>query len=184
MFSVSDYTFAPYKVVWGRIASDVAAAVVGTDVIPHETVSLVGTPTEDEAYYIAAVLNSSPFRFSALAYSQAGGKSFGSPHFLDNLRVPKYISRNKAHRRLVELSRQASARQGEGVGQIESEIDQAALEVWGLTRDELIEIQRNLAELQVRYPVSDVRGLLEGGPSLSEALSAQRRVERGAVAAP
>ncbi|HFD38233.1 MAG TPA: SAM-dependent DNA methyltransferase, partial [Anaerolineae bacterium] len=79
MFNVGDYTFAPWKVVWGRIGNRIGASVIPNG-IPQETISLVACDNEAEAYYIAALVNSTPFQFAAYSYSQAGGKSFGSPH--------------------------------------------------------------------------------------------------------
>ena len=62
LFDVGDYTFAPYKVVWERIASRMGAAVVKADggkpVVPQETITLVASDSPEEAHYICAVLNS------------------------------------------------------------------------------------------------------------------------------
>ena len=149
MFDVGEYTLAPYKVVWSRIASDIIAAVVDSKVIPQETMTLVGVDLEDEAHYLCAVVNSMPFRFSAMAYSQTGGKSFGSPHILENLCIPKFSPANSAHRMLAQLGGEAvgSARQGKAVAKIELKVDEAVAELRGITPIELAEIQRSLAEL-------------------------------------
>jgi len=83
MFAVGTYTFAPWKVVWPNIASALNAAVVasseGKVVVPQHIVTLVACETEDEAHYICALINSSSANFTARAYSQEGGKSFGDP---------------------------------------------------------------------------------------------------------
>src|SRR5207245_7578791 len=74
MFGVGEYTVAPYKVVWGRIGRSIAADVVGSNdgkpVIPQETHTLVALDSKQEAFYLAAVLNSLPFNFAAISYSQ------------------------------------------------------------------------------------------------------------------
>jgi SAM-dependent methyltransferase len=154
--AVSDYTFAPYKVVWGRIATQMAAAVVSATSgekppIPQETISLVAFDDSEEAHYLCAAVNSTPFNFTLQSYSQRGGKSFGSPHVLENVRVPRYDLANPAHRRLAVLSQQAHEATAAGewacMPEIEAEIDRLAAQLWGLTEAELREIQEGLAEL-------------------------------------
>jgi SAM-dependent methyltransferase len=149
-------TFAPCKVVWPRIASEMSASVVvpvGGDKppVPQETVSLVALDDPAEAHYVCAAVNSSPFNFAAQSYSQRGGKSFGSPHLLHNLRVPRYDSGNPTHRGLSALSEQAheatEAADQPRVKEIEEEIDQLAAELWGLSDKELADIKRSLGEL-------------------------------------
>jgi hypothetical protein len=155
LFDVGDYTFAPYKVVWGRIASKMEASVVpgmeSKATIPQETISLVACDAEAEAHYVCASLNSSPFTFAVESYSQKGGKSFGTPSILENVRVPKYDPANPTHLALADLSQQAHAATAAGdaarVREIEAEIDRLAAKLWGLTDAELREIQESLAEL-------------------------------------
>lgn len=161
MIDVGDYTFAPWKVVWTRLAR-VEAAVVGLadgkPVVPQETVTLVDCASEDEAHYIAALINSLPFQFAATAYSQVGGKSMGSMHLLEYLRIPRYDPDNPLHERLATLSKQAhelaatafSARISgaqTALKQVEAEIDQAAAELWELTDRELEDVQYHMKEI-------------------------------------
>ena len=162
MFNVGDYTFAPWKVVWTRIGNKVEAAVASADQIPQETLTLLPTNSEEEAHYACAVVNAMPFQFAAYAYSQAGGKSFGSPHLLQNIRIPRYDPANAVHRRLAELSREAhglapAAYAGDQVARaalrcVEGAVDEAAAALWGLSEAELRDIRRNLAELKGGAP--------------------------------
>jgi len=153
MFDLGDYTFAPYKVVWTRIAK-IEAAVVnlleGKPVIPQETVSLVACE-RDEAFYIAAMINSSIFQFTVISYSQTGGKSMGSMHVLENIHVPRFHPQKPLHLYLAELSERAhEAAQGEDEEElrtIEDEIDTLAAQIWGLSEVELHDIKQSLDEL-------------------------------------
>jgi len=155
MFDVGTYTFAPWKVVWPNIASALNAAVVGLAegkvVVPQHIVTLVACETEDEAHYICALINSSSANFTARAYSQEGGKSFGDPHILEHIRIPRFDRKNPVHLRLAELSEQAheAAKVGDEMRlrEIEAEIDRWAAKLWGLSDDELHEIQRSFREL-------------------------------------
>ena len=117
--NVGDYTFKPYKVVWKYVAgaitgkAEFACAVlrpvqdkyVGMKpLIPNEKLMLVAFEDEDEAYYLAGVLNSSFIRAIAASYMV---ETEISTHLLENVRVPKYDSNNKLHRYIAELSKRA-----------------------------------------------------------------------------
>lgn len=156
MFDVGDYTFAPWKVVWTRLAA-IEAAVVGLmngkSVIPQETITLVDCDSEEEAHFICSLISSSPFQFTSVSYSQVGGKSMGSPHILENICIPKFDPDNQLHLQLAELSQRAhelaahGEEKAEELREVEEEIDQLAAELWGLTDEELKEIKASLKEL-------------------------------------
>jgi hypothetical protein len=155
MFDVGEYTFAPHKVVWGRIGSSLAADAIEPDegraIIPQETHTLVAVLSRDEALYLAAVVNSLPFNFAAVSYSQTGGKSFASPHILENIRVPKFDGKKACCRKLAEFG--AKAKQALAAGRetelekVSGQIDDTALELWRLTQSDLKEIQAGYAEI-------------------------------------
>lgn len=154
MFSVGSYTFAPYKVVWPNMgASEIISAVIskkdGKIILPQHIVTLVGCDSADEAHYICALMNSKVANYSLQAYSMKGGKSFGDPHVLENIRIPKFDRRNKLHLQLAELSEEAHevTAKGGDVSDIELKIDSIAAEIWGLTKEELKEIKTSLQEL-------------------------------------
>src|SRR5690606_16381921 len=98
VFGVGPYTLAPHKAVWHRMIAPLGVAALacreGRPVLPQETHVFVPADSDHEAAYLAGMMNSSPFNCAALAYSQAGGKSFGSPHILQNLRLPRYDPRD------------------------------------------------------------------------------------------
>lgn len=154
MFAVGDYTLAPYKVVWTRIGT-VEAAVVNTldgkSIIPQETITLVACTTKEEAHYIASLINSSIFQYAVTSYSQAGGKSMGSMHVLQNIRIPKFDSAHKVHQELAGLSQNAhyavSIGDEAGLRELEQRIDELAAQIWGLTSEELKEIKKSLEEI-------------------------------------
>ena len=130
--------------------------------MPQETITCISSGSLDEVHYLCALLNSTPFGFAATSYSQTGGKSFGSPHLLENIRVPRFDPANPAHERLGALSQRAHEVAGElstdlatdkrtalqrELADIEAQVDVAAAQLWGITAQELAEVQRNLAEL-------------------------------------
>ena len=159
VFNVGDYTFAPYKVVWTRVAKDISGSVVDSanvvgiskPIVPAETAVLVAFEEETEAHYFCSVLNSTPWRYVIVSTAVHGTGGFGSPNVLEKARIPGYHGGNPAHRRLALLSKEAHEATAAGdltrVQEIETEIDQLAAELWGLTEAELREIQESLAEL-------------------------------------
>jgi hypothetical protein len=156
IMDVGTYTFAPWKVVWPWISKDIRASVVGfinqKPLIPEHNIFFVACKIKQEAFYIAAIMNSSPFNFAARSLFSTGGGGIGSASVLEHIRIPLYNSFNKVHERLANLSEAAHKAVKERnemlLRQIEADIDQAAAELWGLTDDELKVIQQSLAELE------------------------------------
>lgn len=164
MYNVGPYTLAPYKVVWRRMDRQIRAAVVSPIndpelgqrvVVPQETCVLIPTDTEDEAHYLAALLNSSPARCLVQAFSVRGGKGFGSPSMLDYLALKRFSPTEGTHRRLADLGRRARAMAAQpakapaGPSALEEsgilkDIDVAAGATWGFGRRELVAISEHL----------------------------------------
>jgi DNA-binding transcriptional ArsR family regulator len=155
MFDVGDYTLSPVKVVWHRMVAPIGAVVVqkehGKPILPQETHAFVGLQDPIEAFYLAGLLNSLPFNFAVMAYSQAGGKSFGSPHILENLYLPKFKCSDQKHRRVAELAgsiqRRFDGLWEDELAAAETELDEAGAKVWGISEDELAEIRESYREL-------------------------------------
>ncbi len=162
MFNVGDYTFSPHKVVWAGIASDIKAnAISSIDdriVLPEHVHVFVGMESSYAAHYAAAAMNSTPFRAGAIAYSQVGGKSFATPHILEYLNLPIYVPGNEAHKYLVKLSKQAheaaAKEELNKLKEVEARIDEEACSLWGITEDELKDLQAYLSDLQGKGNVS------------------------------
>ncbi len=156
MYNISDYTFAPYKVVWSEIANTLKAAVIGSVedeilgervVVPDHTAILIPSKTETEAHYLCALLNSAPAQLAAMSYIVL----HPDPHVLTRIGIPKYDAKNETHAALSAHSKRAHKHQAKGnagaVKDAETEIDALAAKVWNLTDAELREIQDSLAEL-------------------------------------
>ncbi|HEY3174250.1 MAG TPA: N-6 DNA methylase [Candidatus Polarisedimenticolia bacterium] len=128
IFSVSAETLATWKVVWPRIASRLVAAAVGPregrPVIPQETCTFIACDSEEEACYLAGLMNSSLVNEAARAFAQTGGKSFGAPHLLRQIAIPRYDRVRASHRALSALVRER------GVALTQEDLDSAASGVW------------------------------------------------------
>ena len=153
MFDVGDYTFAPWKVVWRYIASDFIVAVAGPwndkPTVPNEKLMLVACGSAEEAHYLCALLNSSSIRLGVRGFFV---ETQIAPHVIQKFSIPRYDPSNPVHRRLAELSLAAHAAAKVGdekhLKAIEAEIDHTAAKVWGLTDEELREIQQSLKDLE------------------------------------
>jgi hypothetical protein len=157
MYDVAEYTFAPYKVVWPWIATDIRAAVASPDddkvTVPEHNTSFAPFADEQEAHYFCASLGSSSANIVIRARTPGGGGGLASPTILQNVAIPEFDASNPLHQSLAALSQRAhqfAARGADGVAElrlVEAEIDRLAAQLWGITADELAEIGRALVEL-------------------------------------
>jgi len=155
MFAISDYTFAPHKVVWPWISTEMRAAVVSTwedkPVVPEHNTSFVDCSQKAQAHFICGLINSAAGDFVIRSYYSGGGGGIGSPRVLENIRIPKFDSQNPLHLKLAELSEKAhylaAASQDKTLNDIQDEIDHLAGKLWSLSEDELAEIKKSLDEM-------------------------------------
>lgn len=112
---------------------------------------MVAVDSTQEAFYLASVLNSLPFNLAAISYSQTGGKSFASPHILGRIRVPKFDRKIPYCDMLCTLGEKARKAAAKGAAaelqKVSAQINQAVLEIWGLTQSDLKEIEAGYAEI-------------------------------------
>ena len=169
LFGIGEYSFAPWKVVWTRIAK-VEAVVIGQKnnkiIMPQETLTMVACQSEEEAHYLAATINSTPFQFIINAYSQRGGKSMGSKHILKYVHIPKFSEKTPLHIQLAQCSKNAHERAknanstknddailanagytNPGFADLEEQLDQLTAQLWNLSELELIEIRESFLEI-------------------------------------
>ncbi len=150
IYNVGQYTFAPYKVVWKEQSSLFQCAVIssqdGKVIIPDHKLMLVPFEDQKEAHFVCALLNSTLAQFVVQAYTISIQQS---THILDNINVPKYDKGNVSHVELSRLSQECHEKVAAGidVSDLEAQIDELAAELWGLTKDELKEIQESLREM-------------------------------------
>ncbi|WP_218042151.1 Eco57I restriction-modification methylase domain-containing protein [Infirmifilum lucidum] len=164
VYDIGAYTFALYKVVWKRIAgaitgkaTEFACAVAGPKsildvpkpVIPDDGTILIPLDNADEAYYIAGVLNSTIARAIIASYTYELRQE---THIVENVKIPKYAG-DDVQKRIAELSKKAHELAEEIYGKgrnyltselsrVESELDRAVAQLYGITEEELEEIKR------------------------------------------
>ncbi|MGO9271629.1 MAG: hypothetical protein ACLQOO_15425 [Terriglobia bacterium] len=153
MFNVGPYTFAPYRVAWRYVDSGFRCAVISQTQDPHlgeRTViadgKLVIVPfqEEDAAHFVCALLNSSMVQLAVKNYAVS---TQISTHIMDYIAIPPWNGAT-SQRALAKLSIRchAAARKDDagGVAALETEIDKASAEMWGVGFDELKAVQEAL----------------------------------------
>jgi hypothetical protein len=108
---------------------------------------LIAVESEDEAHYIAALLNSAP-SVAALYFSSTGvqtqryhasdAEKIGIPRFTG---AEKQVELSQLSRRCHNAMRKEQSNELNGV---EEELDKAAASFWGISSKELKEIRRTL----------------------------------------
>ena len=138
MFDVGEYTLKPWKVVWPRIASRLEAAVVSgiaaKPILPQETFSFIGLDDETEAFYVAGVINSTPFRFAVNDFAEPARKL--GPEAGDGVRrsFP-----GDPHLRSGDPDQRADAADGapDAAKEMHEALDSLSRNLWGLDEKEL-----------------------------------------------
>jgi hypothetical protein len=153
MYNVGTYTLAPIKVFWRQFIPELRMVLhkpgkdpfLGTKLsLTQHVVSFVPFETDDEALFFAGMGNSSPA--TLLHWNSSTAKSYGQPHILQSICIPRYALHDKACRRVVEISSQCHRAASKADSDAEAELDKAAAQVWDIPDDELAAIQSALQE--------------------------------------
>ena len=144
---IGDYTFAPYKVAWRYIATDFIVAVVSSAndskttnkiVLPNEKNMFVGLNSEEEAYYLCALLSSSPYRYTVRSFMV---ETQIAPYILQKLRIPQFDSQNELHLKLSRLCKEGhklvAKNELKNIMKVNNEIDLVVSKMLSIENDEL-----------------------------------------------
>ena len=158
LFQVNKKAFAPYKVVWKEISGEIsgkgdfAATVVGQTRMGIDSVRkppladhklmMIPFDSEDEAYFTAAVLNSSVSRLIVASYTI---ETSISTHVLKHVRVPEYDNTKGNMRTLANLAKQLH-KKPDAVS-VSHEIDTRVAEMFGISVREMQPIRESLKVL-------------------------------------
>jgi type II restriction/modification system DNA methylase subunit YeeA len=169
-------SLAPYKVAWKYVSGEIkgkgefSCTVIGIIedkflgnkiAIPNEKVMIVPLYSEDEAYYLCGILNSTIVRAIVASYTI---ETEISTHILENIRPPKFNPANELHRKIAELSRRAhelakciyaekkpdycrGIDAEQELKNVEREIDLAVAQLFGLSEDDVREFKKLMAIL-------------------------------------
>lgn len=168
VYNIGSYTFLPWKVGWkyisGRISGkgDFKVSVLppisnmflaDSPLIPGGgTVMFVSCESEDEAYYLSSILNSSPVRLVINSYAM---EIHMSTYVIEPISIEKFDPENPLHQELAKLSKKAhelaekddeqhDSTAYDELIQVENEIDRIISKLYGITDEGLTEVKRAL----------------------------------------
>lgn len=113
--NVGPYTFSKYKVLWQEQAHEMKSCVVSTIfneglgdkvVLTDSKVLFLSLDNEEEAYYVCGILNSKIIETVIQNYTINTNRGID---IVNNIKIPKYSSRNTKHKDIVGYSKQAHA---------------------------------------------------------------------------
>ena len=151
-YNVGSYTFAPFKVVWKEICAEIEAVVIASGeetIIPDHKLVLVSFYTEDPAYFLAGLLNSSPIGLFVRSYTL---QTSISGHIFDYVAIPEYSAKDPSHSKVVELAKKCHEANASGkAGQLDSleeKLDEVAAEVLNIPKAKMKIIRDELQSLR------------------------------------
>ena len=139
---------SPYKVLWKEISGkisgkgDLIAAVSQPiftpdgrvkPVIPDHKLMFLTIETEDEAFYICGILNSSLIHLIVASYTIENAMD---THIVKNIRIPPFDISNPLHVKISDLSKKAHLSNISQIPEIEKELDRAIASLYRLTKEE------------------------------------------------
>jgi methylase of polypeptide subunit release factors len=146
IFGVGPYTVKRWKVGWPEVGNELEAAVItprgGKPTLSDHTIVEVVADNEDEAYFIAGVVNSTPFRFGVASYIVL----HPDPHILENFRVPKFRG-SALHKGISRESQRLSGGTPDAQSLINPKLDSLCAQLWGIDEKGLKAIQNAYVEL-------------------------------------
>lgn len=149
-----------WKVAWKDVSGAITgkgvlqACVIGSIddgklgkriVVPEHKVMFIETRGEDEAHYLAAILNSSLMRLIVASYTME--RQIGT-HLTKYVRIPRYDPSQKAHQKLAACSKRAHA-EPDKREKIEKTIDELTTDksVFDITEAGLQQVRDDLETL-------------------------------------
>lgn len=162
LLGVGPYTVAEWKVLFKDLTEFFQCCVVGPKnssdserpLVPDYTLRMIPAESEDEAHYIAALLNSAP-SVSVLYYSSAGVQT-QRYHAADaeKIAVPKFTGQ-KAQKELASLSKEchdACAREDwKRLLELERRVDNCAGDFWGLSVNDVESIDAAMSAVRADW---------------------------------
>jgi hypothetical protein len=104
----------------------------------------------EEAYFLCGLLNSSPamlFLYATATWVQTADYQASD---ISRLRLPRFAKANKLHAQIAHCSKECHNLVAEGhqskLQEMESKLDEASAQIWGITDEELKVVQHSLAD--------------------------------------
>jgi len=126
-----------------------------TTAIPDHKLVFVSFDTAEPAYFLCAVLNSSPIRLLVRSYASYGSIS---GHIMEYACIPPFRRADAVHRRLARLGKETHDAVADSnmelLAVLEADVDQAVTGLWGITTEEMRAIQTILDQTSAQAPAT------------------------------
>jgi SAM-dependent methyltransferase len=147
-YNVGSYTYAPYKVVWKEISSEIEAVVIErdkSDIIPDHKLVMVSFDQKDPAYFLSGVLNSSIIGLFVRSYAV---QTSISGHIFDYAAIPRYVQSNELHRRIVATAKACHSASDTKLPDLEKSLDKHVGQLLGLSASDVKTVATELERLR------------------------------------
>lgn len=147
-YNVGGYTYAPFKVVWKEICSEIEAAVIvsnGSQAIPDHKLVMVSFDNEADAYFLAGVLNSSIIGLFVRSYAI---QTSISGHIFDYAAIPRYAPSKKLHKDIATAAKSCHSSEGAKLAALEKRLDELVGELLGQSAEHVQQARTELAKLR------------------------------------
>ncbi len=121
VYSVGEYTFKPFKIVWKSMVQEPAFVVISSledefigtkPLMPDNPIGYIAVDDVDEAYYICGILNSNLLRL--FFYSKQRGTKYPiSQAIIEKVPIQRYDAKNTLHKEISTLSQQIHEQVGQ-----------------------------------------------------------------------
>ena len=161
IYNVSRETLSGIKVAWRTMGANMQATVLPETALDtrvpikptifKNTVVFLAVDNEEEAHYLAAVLNCTWTNWFLRACNVRGGKSAFATNILKNIAIPSFNPRSSVARDLSRVGQRAAQEAAEGdddaLAHSEVVIDQMAARLWDIGPRNQDAIRKSLAAL-------------------------------------
>lgn len=155
VFDIGKYTYLPYKVSWqyisgeisgkGRLNAGIISDMDGKTIIPNEKLMSISVNNEGEAFYILGLLSSSIAKLIVASYSI---ESHISTDILTKVNIHTFDPKDPSHLTIAKITKEiletSSEKSEDLYDSMMKELNKKVAELYGITDDELAEIETNL----------------------------------------
>ncbi len=152
IYNVGEYSVSPYRVLFKELTDFFQCAVVESSKKPavaDTKLRFIECGSSEEAHFLCGLLNSAPavlFLYCTATWVQTADYQASD---ISRLALPRFAQSNKLHTQICRCSEECHKVVAQGnrseLEKFERKLDEAAAQLWGITKDELNGIEESLA---------------------------------------
>lgn len=162
VFDIGNYTFSPFKVAWQYISGNISGKAdfvpsllvsKSSVIVPNEKLMFIPCKKEDEAFFVLGFLNSSISKLIVASYAI---ETHIAPDIMKRVGLPMFNAGNELHVSVSRIARQifelVNRSANSEVAEHQENLDRTVASLLGITDEELVMIQHDLALLMNKAP--------------------------------